>query len=139
MEVQLSTTIQTCPITATSMAKEALTRLRRRHGEIILHVTGGCCDARTPLCLPANELRLGARDILLGMVEGVAVYEMQSTPELCYCNGAYLLDMAPGVPVGFSLDPGEGMRFTIREDIAGHRQDVCSGTGSIAQSGVCAS
>lgn len=104
-----------CPISATLAASEALARLRARHGDIILHVTGGCCDARTPLCLPANELRLGSRDILLGTVAGVPVYEMQSTPEICYCTGAYVLDMVPGVPVGFSLDPGSGMRFTIRE------------------------
>ena len=105
----------TCPIAATAMAKATLDRLRNRYGPIILHVTGGCCDARTPLCLPAGELRLGARDILLGNVEGVPVYEMQSTPDVCYCCGCYLLDMAPGVPVGFSLDVGDGLRFSIRE------------------------
>ena len=105
----------TCLISATPAASSALTQLRSLHGDIILHVTGGCCDARTPLCLCADELRIGQRDILLGTVEGVPVYEMQSTPEICYCSGTYLLEMVPGVPVGFSLDPGEGMRFAIRE------------------------
>lgn len=105
----------TCPICATPAAKLALERLRDRHGDIILHVTGGCCDARTPLCLRAGDLRLGSRDILLGTVDGVPVYEMQSTPEICYCCGEYVLEVVPGVPVGFSLDPGNGMRFAIRE------------------------
>lgn len=104
-----------CPIEATPVAKAALERLKDKHGDVILHVTGGCCDARSPLCLSAGELRLGALDILLGTVEGVDVYEMQSTPELCPCVGCYILDMTTGVPVGFSLDPGNGMRFTIRE------------------------
>lgn len=109
--------IEECPrpIVATAAAKQALERMRAEHGEIILHVTGGCCDARTPLCLPAGALLLGPRDILLGTVEGVRVYEMQSTPEICFCTGDYVLDVRPGVPVGFSLDPGEGMRFAIRE------------------------
>lgn len=107
--------VPTRPISATPRAKAVLERLRDQHGDIILHVTGGCCDARTPLCLRAGELRLGARDILLGIVEDVPVYEMQSTPEICYCTGIYELDLTPGLPVGFSLDAGDGMRFTIRE------------------------
>jgi len=46
----------TCPITATTAAKTALSNLRGRHGDIILHVTGFCCDGRMPLCRPApNE------------------------------------------------------------------------------------
>lgn len=109
--------VSTRPISATPRAKEALDRLRAQHGDIILHVTGGCCDARTPLCLRVGELRLGARDILLGIVEGVPVYEMQSTPEICYCTGIYELDLTKGLPVGFSLDVGDGMRFTIREKV----------------------
>lgn len=111
----MATSTPTCPISVTPDAKAALGRLRVAHGDIILHVTGGCCDARTPLCLPAGELRLGGRDILLGMADDVPVYEMQSTLEVCYCCAAYVLDVAPGVPVGFSLDPGAGLRFTIRE------------------------
>lgn len=107
--------VLTCPISATPRAKAALDRLREQYGDIILHVTGGCCDARTPLCLRAGELRLGARDIFLGIVEDVPVYEMQSTPEICYCSGIYELDLTAGLPVGFSLDAGDGMRFTIRE------------------------
>lgn len=63
----------TCPISATPAASKALTQLQTLHGDIILHVTGGCCDARTPLCLRADELRIGPRDILLGNVEGVLV------------------------------------------------------------------
>lgn len=105
----------TRPITPTQAARNAIESMRARYGDIILHVTGGCCDARTPLCLPAGELRLGSRDILLGTVEGIPVYEMQSTPEVAYCCGEYVLDVVPGVPVGFSLDTGNGMRFAIRE------------------------
>lgn len=107
----------TCPISATPEATAALKRLKAQNGDIILHVTGGCCDARSPLCLTVGELRIGDRDILLGTVDGVDVYEMQNTPEPCYCCGSYVLDLAPGNPVGFSLDPGNGKRFTIREKL----------------------
>jgi uncharacterized protein (DUF779 family) len=134
----MSAPLQGCSIAISPVARDALARLRRQHGEIILHVTGGCCDARTPLCLPEGELRLGARDILLGEVAGVRVYEMQSTPEICNCCGAYLLDMVPGVPVGFSLDPGQGMRFAIREVMAGCCDDNREATKIPSQLGDCA-
>lgn len=127
--------VPTRPISATPRAKAALDRLRAQHGEIILHVTGGCCDARTPLCLRAGELRLGARDILLGIVDGVPVYEMQSTPEICYCTGIYELDLTKGLPVGFSLDAGDGMRFTIREQACA-ADDCPPGTLSTDPTGV---
>lgn len=102
-------------VSATPAAVELIDKLMAMHGPLMFHQSGGCCDARTPLCLRAGELRLGARDILLGVVEDVPVYEMQSTPEICYCSGVYELDLTAGLPVGFSLDAGDGMRFTIRE------------------------
>lgn len=70
------------------------------------------------MCLKENELGLGARDILLGIMEGVRVYEMQSTPEVCCCDGEYLLAVVRGVPVGFSISPEDGMRFRLREQVA---------------------
>lgn len=95
-----------CPIVATAAAKHALDLMRDRYGDIILHVTGGF--AKTPLCISAGDLRIGPRDI-----HGVRVYEMQITPEIRYHRDEYVLDVIEGVPVGFSLDPGNGTRFTI--------------------------
>lgn len=101
------------PFIATAAAKEALIRLRAQHGDIILHITGGW--SKTPLCLCAGDLRLGPRDLLIGSVEGVPVYEMQITPEAGPRSYGYLLELVKEVPVGFCLDPGQGMRFCVRE------------------------
>lgn len=49
----------------------------------------------------------------MGKADGVRVYEMQITPEIRYHRDEYVLDVIEGVPVGFSLDPGNGTRFTI--------------------------
>jgi uncharacterized protein (DUF779 family) len=54
----------------------------------------------------ADELRIGPLDILLAAVEGVPVYEMQSTPKVCYRTGNYIFELRPGYPVGFSFDVG---------------------------------
>ena len=100
-------------ITATPEAREMLRRMTELHGPIILHVAGANSGMRKPVCLPAGELRIGARDQLLGSVEGVAVYQMLSRPDgECRC-GDYVIDMVDGMPVGFSLDAGNNRRFTI--------------------------
>jgi len=100
-------------IVVTDAAKQTLGRLRDRYGDIILHVTGGFTKA--PICLSAGEIRLGSLDVFLGKADGVPVYEMQITPEAFNSNGddEYVLDVVAGVPIGFSLDPGDGMNFTI--------------------------
>lgn len=102
-----------CAITATPEARDALRRMVEQHGDIILHLAGAKSGSHKPLCLPAGELRLGARDHLIGIVEGVAVYQMESRPDgECAC-GDYILDMVDGWPVGFSLDAGNRRRFTL--------------------------
>lgn len=100
-------------ITATPEARAVLRRMTEQHGPIMLHVAGANSGLRKPVCLPAGELRIGARDMLLGVVEGVPVYQMQSRPDgECRC-GDYVIDMLDGMPIGFSIDAGNNRRFTI--------------------------
>jgi len=100
-------------IPATPAASEALARMTAAHGPLLFHLTGGCCDAGTPLCLPQAEMRIGARDVLLGDIEGTPLYQMPSTGDACPIARTMTLDVAPGNPVGFSLDIGNGTRFVL--------------------------
>jgi uncharacterized protein len=104
-----------CTITATEGAVAALDGLRAEHGPLILHITAGGDDSGTPMCLPADELRLGPRDIYVGTVHDVDVYEMRSHMDSHFRDGSFVLDVSRGLPVGFSLTPGDHMRFTIRD------------------------
>lgn len=104
-------------ISVTAAAKAALERLKKQHGDIVMHLTGGCCDARTPLVLNADDLKLGARDGVFGQVEGVTIYEMQgpSDAEGDTCPiSKFVLDVTDGLGVGFSLEAAPGKRFTLR-------------------------
>lgn len=104
-------------ISATPAARAALAQLKAAHGDIVLHLTGGCCDARTPLALAATELKLGARDVLFGEVEGVNIYEMAEQPadgDACCSRTGFILDVVDGMTVGFSLEAAPGKRFTLR-------------------------
>lgn len=105
-----------CQFEATEAAVAALDRLRAEHGELILHIPGGNEDAGTPICLPKGELRMGDLDIYLGSVHGVDVFEQRSLPGVHYRSGWVVrLDVVPGIPAGFGLWPGEGVRFAIRD------------------------
>ena len=102
---------ETGKIIASEAARATLAAMKARHGAIILHVTGGWSKAA--LVLPSGEMRIGPRDILLGEVDGVAIFEMQITPDGLGVGCDYTLDVAPGVPVGFSLVPEGGVVFKV--------------------------
>jgi uncharacterized protein (DUF779 family) len=105
--------VQGCAITATPEAHDALRQLKEQHGDIILHVAGANSGLRRPVCLPAGELRIGQRDDLLGVIDGVPVYQMQSRPDGECRSEDLVIDMVDGFPVGFSLATGNRRRFTI--------------------------
>ena len=71
---------------------------------LILHITAGGDDSGTPMCLPAAELRIGARDIYLGTVHGVDVFEMRSHMDSHFWAGSFVLDVSRGLPVGLLPD-----------------------------------
>lgn len=101
-------------IRVTPEARRAIAQVTELFGKVMFHVTLGCCDARSPLCLEAGDLRLGARDVLIGFADGAPVYEMvlgDDEPQL----RDYILDVMPGTSVGFSLEAGLGLRFTLGE------------------------
>ena len=105
-------------IVATPQARTALARIKAAHGDVMFHVAGGCCDAHSPICLAAGELRIGARDILLGAFDGVNFYRMNKSHVACLIDATFLLDVTPGTSVGFSIEAAPGMRFTLTEKTA---------------------
>ena len=98
---------------ATEPALELLARLARRHGPVSLHLSGGCCDGSSPICLLEGELMLGQRDLLLGEIGGASVYidrdqfTRWNAPDI-------LIDASPGPAEGFSLDSLEDAHLTLR-------------------------
>jgi hypothetical protein len=102
-------------ITATDAATQALDTLSAEHGPLCLHITAGGDDSGTPMCLPAAELLIGTRDICLGTVHGVDVFEMRSHVDSHFRAGSFVVDVSPGLPVGFSLTPGKHLRFIVKD------------------------
>jgi uncharacterized protein (DUF779 family) len=57
-------------IKITALAKDVVQQLQNRHGRLMFHISGGCCDGTQPQCYELGEFRLG-EDIKLGMFVNV--------------------------------------------------------------------
>ena len=106
-------------VVTTPAAEELISRLRAKHGPVMFHQSGGCCDGSSPMCYPAGEFLTGDSDVLLGTVGGneAAPFFMRR-PQFEYWKHTQLtLDVVPGRGGMFSLDNAEGVRFLIRSRV----------------------
>jgi uncharacterized protein len=118
MTVTVANLEQAAPpqVLCTPAAAELIGKLRARHGELMFHQSGGCCDGSSPMCFPLGEFLTGEQDVLLGEVEGAPFYI--SRPQFEYWKHTELtLDVVPGRGGMFSLENGEGVRFLIRSRV----------------------
>ncbi len=97
-------------VSATESAKALIRQLTAKHGEIVFLQSGGCCEGSGPLCMPANELRPSAMDVILGTLEGATFYMSDSHYSFAE-NMHTILDAVPGSSGSFSLDCGSGFAF----------------------------
>lgn len=95
----------------TPAAAELLASLVAKHGPVMFHQSGGCCDGSAPMCYPRGEFRVGASDVLLGEVSRDTPFWM-SADQFEYWSHTHLtVDVVPGRGSGFSLEAPEGCGF----------------------------
>ncbi|MFN8159584.1 MAG: DUF779 domain-containing protein [Solirubrobacterales bacterium] len=100
-------------VAATPEAVELIERLRERHGPVVFHQSGGCCDGSAAMCLRADDLPPGPNDLMLGEIGGAPFY-MDSEQYRRWREPDFLIDVAPGPAGGFSLEEPEGVHFVDR-------------------------
>jgi uncharacterized protein (DUF779 family) len=66
--------MQASRIVATPAAEALLDELKARHGDLMFHQSGGCCEGSAPMCLKQGEFLVGSSDVKLGEVHGVPFY-----------------------------------------------------------------
>jgi len=99
-------------IDITDTAAKIVRLLKNKHGALIFHQSGGCCDGSAPMIFEKDEMYLDESDILLGTIEGVNFYMNQDQFE--YWKHTYLtIDVTEGRTSGFSLESPLGLRFLI--------------------------
>jgi uncharacterized protein len=103
-------------VLATDLAIHLIRVLREKHGPLMFHQSGGCCDGSSPMCFPLGEFMTGDSDVQLGEVDGVPFFMSKSQFEY-WKHTQLTLDVVPGRGGMFSLDNGEGVRFLIRSRI----------------------
>ena len=103
-------------VLATDLAVHLIRVLREKHGPLMFHQSGGCCDGSSPMCYPRGEFMVGDSDVQQGEVDGVPFYMSRS--QFAYWKHTQLiLDVVPGRGGMFSLDNAEGVRFLIRSRV----------------------
>ncbi len=100
-------------VSITPAAAALVDRLRARHGPLLFHQSGGCCDGSSPMCYPQGEFRTGSSDVLLGTVADCPVYIGRAQFEY-WAHTHLTIDVVPGRGGGFSLEAPEGVRFLTR-------------------------
>ncbi len=97
-------------VSVTDEAKLVIEELRAKHGELIFHQSGGCCDGSAPMCFKINDFLIGQRDLCLGEVHGCKFY-MASDQFEYYKNMHVRIDVTSGRGASFSLEIPLGVRF----------------------------
>jgi hypothetical protein len=97
-------------ISVTDKAKAVIDKLREKHGELMFHQSGGCCDGSAPMCFEKGEFLIGSRDVCLGEIHGCKFY-MASDQFEYYKSMHITVDVSAGRGSSFSLEIPLGLRF----------------------------
>ena len=100
-------------VVATDATLALLDELKARHGPLMFHQSGGCCDGSAPMCFAQGDFILGDNDVHLGDIGGAPFYISESQYEY-WSHTQLIIDVVPGRGGMFSLEGPEGLRFLTR-------------------------
>jgi uncharacterized protein (DUF779 family) len=100
-------------VIATEAALELIELLKQKHGELMFHQSGGCCDNSAANCFLPGEITIGAGDEYLGDIGGVPFYIGKAQYEY-WKHTQLIIDVIEGTGGTFSLEGPEGKAFHTR-------------------------
>jgi len=99
-------------VTITKAAAKVLEQLKTKHGALIFHQSGGCCDGSAPMLFEEGDMYLDDSDILLGTLNEVNFY--MNKDQFDYWKHTHLtVDDTEGRGASFSLEIPLGLRFLV--------------------------
>ncbi|WP_158974106.1 DUF779 domain-containing protein [Cellulophaga sp. L1A9] len=122
--------MKTARVLITNQAKAIVVQLQEKHGELMFHQSGGCCDGSSPMCFEKGELLVNENDVLLGTIANCEFY--MSKDQFEYWKHTQLtIDIVEGRGASFSLEIPLGIRFITKshlytEEEAKHLEPISS-------------
>lgn len=113
--------MKTPRVTATEKAIELIETLKRKHGPLMFHQSGGCCDGSQPMCFSAGEFKTGNSDVYLGEISGCPFFMSRDQFEY-WKHTQLIIDITPGRGSSFSLEIPLGVRFLTRSRVFSEKE-----------------
>lgn len=112
-------------VAMTQATIDLLGPLVAKHGQLMFHQSGGCCDGSSPMCFPEGDFLTSDADVLLGHfelpiddTENAGLDFWMSVEQFEYWKHTHLtVDVVPGRGGGFSVESPTGNRFIIRSTL----------------------
>jgi len=103
-------------VCATPAALELIEKLKLKHGELMFHQSGGCCDGSAPMCFELGDFKIGESDLLIGHIGGCPFYISADQFEY-WKHTQLIIDVTPGRGSSFSIEIPLGVRFLMRSQL----------------------
>lgn len=100
----------------TDEAKKVIDELRQKHGELMFHQSGGCCDGSSPMCYEKGDFLVGPADVWLGEIDGCDFYMAKDQFEF-WKHTELTIDISEGRGASFSLEIPLGVRFVTKSRV----------------------
>jgi len=100
----------------TEAAARLVRQLLVQYGPLLFHQSGGCCEGSAPMCFRRDGFRIGARDVMLGTIEGCAFY-VSAAQFPYWAHSQLTIDVVSDGGNSFSLEAAEGVRFITRSRV----------------------
>jgi len=103
-------------VVATPAALELVEFLKQKHGTLMFHQSGGCCDNSAANCYLPGEITMGAGDVFLGRIGDCDFYIGRNQYQY-WKHTQLIIDVIEGTGGTFSLEGPEGKAFHTRSRV----------------------